>query len=67
MKKYYALYKESDDVMVFDSAAERDDFVANERVVHPDCVRASLAKVKHLIDGKEPVFDEGFGCMAILA
>ncbi|MBR4590058.1 MAG: hypothetical protein IKO36_05265 [Bacteroidaceae bacterium] len=67
MKKYYALYTESDDVMVFDTAAERDEFVADERVVHPDCVRASAERVKHLIEGKEPEYAEGFGCMAILS
>ena len=60
MKKYYALYTESNDVLVFDSAAERDEFVADERVVHPD-------RVKHLIEGKEPEYAEGFGCMAILS
>ena len=67
MKKYYALYTESNDVLVFDSAAERDEFVADERVVHPECVRASAERVKHLIEGKEPIYAEGFGCMAILS
>lgn len=67
MKKYYALYTESDDVLVFDTAADRDEYVAEERIVHPDCVRASAEKVNHLIEGRTPVYDQGFGAMAILA
>ena len=67
MKNFYALYTESNDVLVFGSAVERDVYVAEEKVVHPDCCRASAKRVKHLIDGKEPVFDKGFGCMAVLA
>ena len=67
MKKYYAIYKESEDVMVFDTVSERDEFVREERIVHPDCVAVSGDKIEHLIKGKQPVYDSGFGCLAILA
>lgn len=67
MKKYYALYSESKDVLVFNTTADHDEFVTEEQVVHPDCVRASANKVKPLIKGKEPMYDHGFGCMAFLA
>ena len=67
MKKFYAFYKESNDVLVFDTESERDAFVCEEQIVHPDCVAVSGDKIEHLIKGKKPVYDSGFGCMAILA
>ena len=67
MKKYYAIYKESEDVMVFDTVDERDEFVREERIVHPDCTAVAASKIEHLIKEKNPVFDDSFGCYAILA
>ena len=67
MKKFYTIYKESNDVLVFDTESERDAFVCEEQIVHPDCVAVSGDKIEHLIKGKKPVYDPGFGCMAILA
>ena len=67
MKKYFAIYRESEDVMVFDTADERDEFVCEEQIVHPDCTAVAASKIEHLIKGKDPVFDSGFGCYAILA
>lgn len=64
--KYFAIYKDTNDVLVFDTAEERDEFCSYEQVVHPDCVAIEYDRVKDLIAGKEPVFDHGFGCMAIL-
>ena len=67
MKKYYALYQESNDVLVFDTEEERDEFVYQEWVVHPDCIGVQYKRIADLIKGKEPTFDEGFGCMAFLS
>ena len=67
MKYYYALYKDTKHVLVFSDKAERDDFVRDETLFHPDCVRASYAKVKELVKDKRPIFDDSFGCLAVLA
>lgn len=66
-KNFYALYKNSNDVLVFNTKNERDVYVREEKVIHPDCVCATYDKVKSIIDGRTPVFDSGFGCMAILS
>ena len=67
MKKYYALYVESNDVLIFDSEEERDEFVWHEWEVHPDCIGVQYLRIEKLIKGKEPRFNSDFGCMAILA
>lgn len=65
--KFYALYKGTNDVLVFDTKKERDFYVSEERIVHPDCVCVTYGKIKKLIEGRSPVFDCGFGCFAILS
>lgn len=66
-RKFYALYEEHLHVLVFDSKEERDEYVKHEKMVHPDCIKASLGKVKAIIGDKKPVYDDGFGCMVVLA
>lgn len=66
-KQFYALYKESNDVLVFGTSKERDEYVSEEKIVHPDCIRVSKIRIKRLIEGKTPTYDSGFGCMAILS
>ena len=64
--KFYAIYDGNNDVLVFDSADERDEFVLFESLVHPNCRAVGYDGVKDLIAGKTPVFDSSFGCLAIL-
>jgi len=66
MGKYYAMYRGENVVLVFDNVQERDDFVLEEQLVHPECVKALYAEVADMIRGKEARYDKGFGCMAIL-
>lgn len=65
-KKYFAIYKTTNVVLVFDNANDRNDYVYFEQIVHPDCIRTSYRKIKHLVRGKSAVFDKRFGCMTIL-
>lgn len=64
--KFYALYEDHRHVLVFDSKEERDTYVREEKIVHPDCIRASWEKAKQLIGDKKPVYDKGFGCMVVV-
>ena len=63
----YAMYTDHNIILVFDEKAERDEYVKDEWVVHPECIAVSYDEVKDLIAGKTPVYDKGFGCDAILA
>lgn len=65
-KKYFAIYKTTNVILVFDNMNDRDNYVFFEQIVHPDCIRASYRKIKHLVRGKSAVFDKRFGCMIIL-
>ena len=65
--KFYALYIGTNDVLVFDNKNERDIYVSMEKIVHPDCVCVTYDEIKKIINGKTPIFDRGFGCMAILS
>ena len=67
MERYYALYRGERVTLVFDDCQERDDYVMEEQMVHPECVKAEYPEVAHMIQGKEARYDKGFGCMAILA
>ena len=66
-KQFYALYEGTNDVLVFDTSKERNEYVQEERLVHPECKGVSKKKISHLIKDKTPVYDSGFGCMAILS
>lgn len=66
-KNFYALYDGTNSVLVFDTSKERDEYVMEERMVHPECKRVSKKKILNLIKGKTPVYDDGFGCMAIIS
>ena len=66
-KQFYALYEGTNDVLVFDTANERDEYVREERLVHPECKIISEKKISCMIKGKSPVYDSGFGCMVILS
>ena len=66
-KLYYALYKDSEHVLVFPDKNERDSFVRDESIIHPDCVRASKGRVKDLVRDRTPIYEDSFGCLAILA
>ena len=46
--KYFAIYKDTNDVLVFDTAEERDEFCSYEQVVHPDCVAIEYDRVKEI-------------------
>lgn len=65
MNKFYAIYQNSNTVLVFDSASERDEFVYHESLVYPECIGVSEAEIHDLIEGKEPVYDEDFDCLVI--
>ena len=67
MEKYFAVYRGTDVVLVFDDRQERDNYVEEEQVVHPECVKALFAEVENMIKGKEAEYDKGFGCMAFVA
>lgn len=67
MENYYAMYQGKNDVLIFSSKAERDAFVRNEVIVHPEIRKVSHSMVKDLIKGKQPTYDKGFGCLAVLA
>lgn len=64
-KKYYATYFGTKTVCVFGAAKERDDFVSEEKVIHPECSKVSARKIECLIKGRKPVYDESFGCMIV--
>lgn len=64
--KFYAIYNNTNDVLIFDLEEERNTYVEEEVIVHPDCACATYDDVKNIINGRTPVFDDGFGCMAIL-
>lgn len=36
-KQFYALYEGTNDVLVFDTSKERNEYVQEERLVHPEC------------------------------
>lgn len=65
-KKYYANYSGKDDVLIFDTVEERDEFVTLEKDVHPECRKISERRAKELMKNKVPVYDESFGCMVVL-
>ena len=66
-KQFYALYEGTNDVLVFDTSKERNEYVQEERLVHPECKSVSKKKIINLIKDRTPVYDSGFGCMAILS
>ncbi len=66
-RKFYALYHGTNTVLVFDTSNERDEYVKEEKMVHPECKRIAEEKIVHLIKGKTPTYDSGFGCMAIIS
>ena len=65
-KNYYALYNGKKIILVFDTSKERDEYVKEEKMVHPECNRVAKSKINRLIKGKTPVYNDGFGCMAII-
>lgn len=65
--KFFAIYKDHNDVLVFDTKDERDTYVEEEKVVHPDCACTTYEKIKDIVCGRSPVYDSGFGCMTILS
>ena len=67
MKKYYATYQGSDVILVFDSEKERDDYVWFDSSLYPECIKVSEKKIRNRIEGKEPIYDPGFGCMVIVS
>lgn len=64
--KFYALYDGTDVVLVFGTSKERDEYVKEEKIVHPECRSVSDKEIQNVIKGKIPVYDNGFGCMIIL-
>lgn len=64
--KFYAIYRETYYVLVFETEFERDEYVEEEQILYPDFEAVSYDEIRSLIEGKEPVYDEGYGCMAIL-
>ena len=63
--KFYAWYENTNIVLVFGTIEERDEYVKEERIVHPECVSATYEEVRNLIEGRTPKYDDGLGCMAI--
>lgn len=65
-EKYYAVYSGTNVVLVFDTLQERDEYVNDEQVVHPECIQCSFENIKHIINGKNPSYSSDFGCMVII-
>ena len=66
MNNYYARYRGTNNVLVFGTSAERDEYVREEKIVHPECEKVSERNVRPLLRGRKPVFSKSFGCMAVL-
>lgn len=64
---FFAIYEGTNVVLVFSSKAERDEFIRHESIVHPEIKKVSGKKIQDLIEGKKPQFNDGFGCLAIMA
>lgn len=63
--KFYAMYTSHNIILVFDNQIERDEYVKDEYVVHPDIKAVDYQVIEKMIIGKEPKYDDGFGCMVI--
>ena len=64
-RKFYAQYEGTNTILVFESSKNRDEYVREEKMVHPECKRISFSKIGKLIEGRTPIYDSSFGCMVI--
>ena len=64
--KFYAIYGNTNDALVFGSRAERDTYVSDESILYPDCRKISAEKAQSIIGDKTPVYNDSLGCMAVL-